>query len=73
MRFGSNGDQDVLWSVDELLAPLADGRTLDDLGLQAGDRIILPEEADDASLPVQQVVRNALFILVPLVLGVSLR
>ncbi len=33
--------QDVLWSVEELLAPVAEGLTLDDLGLQAGDRIIL--------------------------------
>ena len=35
--------QEVLWSVEELLAPVAAGRTLDDLGLQAGDRIILRE------------------------------
>ncbi len=34
--------QNVLWSVEELLVQVADGRTLDDLGLQAGDRIILP-------------------------------
>ena len=35
--------QDVLWSVEELLAPVAAGRTLDNLGLQAGDRIMLQE------------------------------
>ncbi len=35
--------QDVLWSVEELLAPVADGRTLDELGLRGGDRIILRE------------------------------
>ena len=35
--------QEVLWSVEELLAPVAEGRTLDDLGLRAGDRIILRE------------------------------
>jgi len=35
--------QDVLWSIEELLAPVAEGLTLDDLGLQAGDRIILRE------------------------------
>ena len=35
--------QDVLWSVEELLAPVAAGRTLNDLGLQAGDRIMLRE------------------------------
>ena len=35
--------QDLLWSVEELLTPVAAGRTLDDLGLQAGDRIILRE------------------------------
>jgi len=33
----------VLWSVEELLVPVAAGRTLDDLGLQGGDRIILRE------------------------------
>ena len=65
--------QDVIWSAEELLAPVANGRTLDDLGLQPGDRIILPVDADDGLSPVQQVVRDALFILVPLVLGVSLR
>ena len=32
---------DELWSFEELLAPVAEGRTLDDLGLQPGDRIIL--------------------------------
>ncbi len=35
--------QDVLWSVEELLTLLAAGRTLNDLGLQAGDRIMLLE------------------------------
>ena len=35
--------QAVLWSVEELLVPVAEGRTLDDLGLRAGDRIILRE------------------------------
>lgn len=35
--------QDVLWSVEELLTPVAAGRTLNDLGLQAGDRIMLRE------------------------------
>ena len=40
--------QDVLWSVEELFAPVAAGRTLDDLGLQAGDRIILREGGSGA-------------------------
>ena len=35
--------QGVLWSVEELLTLVAEGRTLDELGLQAGDRIILRE------------------------------
>ena len=35
--------QEVLWSVEELLAPVAAGSSLDDLGLQAGDRIMLQE------------------------------
>ena len=41
--------QGVLWSVEELLAPVAAGRTLDDLGLQAGDRIILREASAPGS------------------------
>lgn len=67
--------QDVLWSVEELLAPVADGSTLDDLGLQAGDRIIvLPGEAGGASSAIlQQVLQNTLYIVVPLLLGVSIR
>ena len=67
--------QDVLWSVEELLAPVAAGRTLDDLGLQAGDRIILPEgSAPGGQSPfLQQVYRSAPFILASLLLGTSIR
>lgn len=69
--------RDVLWSVEELLAPVADGRTLDDLALQAGDRIILPEGsagfggagAGGQSLILQQVIRSASFIVIPVLLG----
>ena len=35
--------QRVLFSVEELLAPVAAGSTLDELGVQAGDRILLRE------------------------------
>ncbi len=41
--------QEVLWTVEELLAPVADSRTLDDLGLQGGDRIILQEESSPSA------------------------
>ena len=63
--------EEVLWSVEELLAPVADGRTLDELGLQAGDRIILPELAGTTAIP-WQVLQYASYILVPVFLGVSI-
>jgi hypothetical protein len=34
----------VLWEGDELQAVIAEGRTLDQLNLQAGDQIMLPVE-----------------------------
>ena len=40
--------QEVLWSVEELLAPVADSRTLDDLGLQRPS-IIIPAGGDATS------------------------
>ena len=45
---------DELWSVEELLAPVAEGRTLDDLGLQPGDRIILQASTSVAQSPILQ-------------------
>ena len=70
--------QNVLWSVEELLAPVADGRTLDDLGVQAGDRIILPEGpapggggADSQILG--RVIQSFTFVLVPVLLGAVIR
>jgi protein involved in polysaccharide export with SLBB domain len=68
--------QDVLWSVEELLLPVASGSTLDELGLQAGDRIILPTPGaiGGFSSPLaQQVIRATLYIMIPLLLGVSIR
>ena len=58
---------DVLWSVDELLAPVAAGRTLDDLGLQAGDRIIIragsaPGASRDLFLSTALVLTTTLLI-----------
>ena len=66
--------QNVLWSVEELWTPLADGRTLDDLGLQAGDRIILPEGPGPGgggagSQIFAQGMQRASFVLIPLLLA----
>ena len=67
--------QDVLWSVEELLAPVAEGRTLDDLGLQAGDRLILQEgsASDVQSQFLQRVIQSAPFILISVLLGTTIR
>ncbi len=62
--------QDVLWSVDDLLAPVAEGRTLDELGLQPGDRIMLREgSAPTAGVSgITQSLISALLITLPLIL-----
>ncbi len=61
--------QDVLWSVDELLAPVAEGRTLNDLGLQPGDRIILREgSAPGAGVAITPILISTLFAMIPLIL-----
>lgn len=67
--------QDVLWTVEDLLAPLAEGHSLDDLGLQAGDRIVLPPETPSAaeSPILQRVIQNVPYILISAFLGASLR
>ena len=66
---------DELWSFEELLAPVAEGRTLDDLGLQPGDRIIL--RGGNASVVqspfLQRVIQNSPFILVSVLLGRTIR
>jgi hypothetical protein len=66
--------QEVLWSIEELLAPVAEGRTLDDLGLQAGDRIILREgSAPGVGSPVlQRALESLPFVLATVLLGVSI-
>jgi protein involved in polysaccharide export with SLBB domain len=64
--------QDVLWSAEELRAPVVDGSTLDDLGLQAGDRIILPAAAGPGviqSAVAQQLTRSVVFIALPVLLA----
>ena len=64
----------MLWSVDDLRAPLAEGRTLDDLGLQAGDRIVLPQAGSSVTDPiVERLVRNVPFFLLSAFLGASIR
>ena len=61
--------QDVLWSVEELLTPVAAGRTLNDLGLQAGDRIMLREgSAPGAVGGLRPLVVNTLLATVTTVL-----
>lgn len=70
--------QDVLWSVEELLGPVAAGRTLDELGLQAGDRIVLPVTLSPAGGGVQgqflqRTLQSAPFIVISLILGRSIR
>jgi len=65
--------QEVLWSVEDLLVPVADGLTLDELGLQAGDRIVLPQDVPNTQAQVlQQFLQNALFIAIPLLLRVGI-
>jgi len=55
--------QEVLWSVEELLAPVAEGRTLDDLGLQPGDRIILSESGSGVLSGVGPAVQGLVFLM----------
>ena len=63
--------QNILWSVEELLAPVAAGRTLDELGLQAGDRIILREgSAPGAGGGLTPLVLSMLLATVTTVLNV---
>jgi protein involved in polysaccharide export with SLBB domain len=66
--------QEVLWSVEELVNMVASGSTLDDLGLHAGDRIVLPVDLQAAagggqSRVMQQVIQSASYVLIPLLLG----
>lgn len=60
--------QNVLWSVDELFAAVAEGRTLDHLGLQAGDRIILPRGS--GSQIFTRVIQSTVLVSIPLLLRV---
>jgi len=52
--------QDVLWSVADLLAQVAAGSTLDDLGLQAGDRIMLREGSAPISGGLSPIIVSTL-------------
>ena len=67
--------QDVLWSEEELLTPIAAGRTLNDLGLQAGDRIILREGSALGVQPplLQGFIQSVPYILITVLLGTSIR
>jgi hypothetical protein len=54
------GDQPI-WSGDAMRRALADGRTLDQMNLRAGDRIVMPQ-----SLPLgsaESAVRTLLLLL----------
>ena len=67
--------QDVLWTVEELLVPVAEGRTLDDLGLQPGDRIILREGGASVveSRFMQRAMQSLPFVLISMLLGTAIR
>ena len=66
--------QAVLWSVEELLVPVAAGYSLDDLGLQAGDRIVLPQLVYGTQSPfLQQVIQSTAYVLIPLLLTAIVR
>ena len=64
--------QAELWSVEELLAPVAEGRTLDDLGLQPGDRILVVpggNASDIQAVALQQTMRTLTYIVIPALVG----
>ena len=67
--------QSVLWPVEELQAPGSEARTLDDLGLQAGDRIVLPPpKAFGTQSPfLQQIIQSTAYVAIPLILTAILR
>jgi hypothetical protein len=63
------GDQ-VLWEGDELQAVIAEGRTLDQLNLQAGDQIMLPvEDGEGLGIGWGDVLRWGLAIGTSVVFG----
>lgn len=66
--------QDVLWSVEDLVSPLTEGRTLDELGIQAGDRIISPAQTAGGGGFFQSQVRGPLiqtvtWLVIPALIG----
>ena len=68
--------EDELWSFEELLAPVAEGRTLNDIGLQPGDRIILVQGSTTSrteSVLLQQTIRTFSYIAIPALLGFIIR
>ena len=66
--------QDVLWSVEELLGPVAAGRTLDDLGLQAGDRIIVREgSAPGVGGGLSNILLSTVFVAIPTLITLIIR
>ena len=67
---------DELWSFEELLVPVAEGRTLDDVGLQPGDRIIVVPASSTSqaeSVLLQQTMRTFSYIAIPALLGFIIR
>jgi hypothetical protein len=58
------GDR-VILPPDQLATALADGRTLDQLGLQAGDRLHIPER-----VPGGDTLFRTLLIVVPTLLSI---
>ena len=56
--------EEVVWSVEELLVPVAEGRTLDDLGLQPGDRIILRVPNTGALSSVGRTAQSFAFLMI---------
>jgi hypothetical protein len=62
------GEQ-VLWEGERLQAMVAEGRTLDEYGLRAGDRIILPPGSIGGSSTLQQLWSSMLIFLPSYLLG----
>ena len=71
--------QRVLWSREELTSPVADGRTLGDVGVQAGDRIVVEAgggpgfAAGVQSQFVQQGFRVLSFMMLGGLMGSAIR
>jgi protein involved in polysaccharide export with SLBB domain len=68
--------QDELWSFEELSAPVAEGRTLDEVGLQPGDRLIVVQGGGTSnvqSVILGQTMRTFPYIAIPALVGLIIR